>query len=83
LVVIGRFIATSLTVMWHLHFVLEKKKAGGVSWLTSVCRCLCHLQPFWWLLGRVMWHCHIAVGGCGRPWAFFIVCGRSGGRWGK
>jgi len=42
LVVVRHFVAMSLTAMWHLHFVLEKKKAGGgVSWLTSAHHRLC------------------------------------------
>jgi len=27
--VVRRLVATSLMAIWHLHFVLEKKKGGG------------------------------------------------------
>jgi len=39
--VVRRLVATSLTATWHLHFVLEKKKGGEMSWLTPARHRLC------------------------------------------
>jgi len=77
--VVRRLVATSLTATWHLHFVLEKKKGGGnelahlgASSPVSVCRC---------------WSSFVRGGvirvRCVHSWAFFVVCGRSGGCWGE
>ena len=65
--------------MWHLHFMLEKKKVGGGGELA-------HLGTSSPVSSAailvVVGASDVALPHC-RWWVFFVICGCSGGHWGE
>jgi len=55
LVIIHRFVAMWLTAMWHLHFVLEKKKAGGGELADLGTSSPVSIRSWLWVVGDGGW----------------------------